>query len=91
MEKRKECFNAAPDPKQEIKPKVLTPFTRLGLDAFCQELLVCEEKDGAVKVIFNDIVAFSMFHYVESIKPHAGINARLTQTFKSAVTKGGGN
>lgn len=63
----------------------MAKFPKLGLDAFCQKLLVYEEADGAVKVIFNDIVAMAKLHYGTSARPHHVINDRLTKTFESAV------
>lgn len=66
----------------------MAKFPKLGLDAFCQKLLVYEEADGVVKVIFNNIVSMAELHYGTSAKPHEVINGRLAGTFESAVRKG---
>ena len=68
--------------------KAMAQFPRLGLDAFCQKLLVYQV-DGAVKVIFNDIAALAELHYGRTAKPHELLNQRLMATFKGAVTKAG--
>ena len=64
-------------------------YPKLGLDAFCQKLLVFE-KEGAVKIIFNEVKALANLHYRSNINPHEVIDARLKETFKSAVSKEGG-
>lgn len=65
--------------------RAMAEFPRLGLDAFCQKLLVYEEADGSVRVAFNDIAAFAELHYGRSTPIHQGLNARLTETFSAAV------
>ncbi|MGJ8585067.1 MAG: DUF302 domain-containing protein [Marinosulfonomonas sp.] len=60
-------------------------FPAIGLDAFCQKLLVYTRKDSKVIVLYNDIAALAELHYATSIKPHHGLNARLTETFSKAV------
>lgn len=60
---------------------------KIGLDAFCQKLLVFENERGEVWVAFNDIVAFSELYYGFTTKPQQGINKRLMETFKKAVQK----
>ena len=62
-------------------------FPLLGLDAFCQKLLVYKDDNGEVLVLFNDIAAMAELHYGRSAKPHLGINGRLTQTFRQAIEK----
>ncbi|CUH52849.1 DUF302 domain-containing protein [Shimia marina] len=57
----------------------------IGLDAFCQKLLVYEDTAGQVHVLYNDIAAFAMLHYGSSDRSHHALNERLTQTFKSAI------
>ncbi|SLN66297.1 hypothetical protein PSA7680_03511 [Pseudoruegeria aquimaris] len=63
----------------------MADFPAIGLDAFCQKLLVHQGADGATRVIFNDIAAFAELHYGTSAKPHHALNARLTATFKGAI------
>ncbi|NDR55658.1 DUF302 domain-containing protein [Pseudoruegeria sp. M32A2M] len=63
----------------------MAQFPAIGLDAFCQKLLVYTADDGSVQVIFNDIAALAELHYGRSAKPHHGLNQRLTETFTAAV------
>lgn len=63
----------------------MAEFPAIGLDAFCQKLLVYEGDDGKARVLFNDIVAFADLHYQRAIEPHAMLNKRLTATFKGAI------
>lgn len=65
--------------------KAMMTTPKIGLDAFCQKLLVYEDANGKVWVAFNDIVAFSELYYQTSTKPQAMINQRLTETFTLAV------
>ena len=67
--------------------KAMMTTPKIGLDAFCQKLLVYENDQGEIWVAFNDIVAFSELYYGRSTKPQNLINQRLTQTFTSAVKK----
>ena len=65
----------------------MAKFPKLGLDAFCQKLLVYVDDAENVKVIFNDIVAMANLQYGTSDKSHKMINGRLTKTFENAVQK----
>lgn len=58
---------------------------KIGLDAFCQKLLVYEITDGEVWIAFNDIVEFSTLYYGEATKPQQLINQRLIATFTKAI------
>ena len=60
---------------------------KIGLDAFCQKLLVYENESNEVWVAYNDIVAFADLYYQTSTKPQQMINQRLKMTFSKAVTK----
>ena len=60
---------------------------KIGLEAFCQKLLVYEDADGVVWVAFNDIVAFANLYYGTATKPQQMINQRLIATFSKAVKK----
>ncbi|WP_171210367.1 MULTISPECIES: DUF302 domain-containing protein [unclassified Ruegeria] len=60
-------------------------FPAIGLDAFCQKLLVYAGDDGGSVVIFNDIAAFAELYYGSSAKPHHALNERLTATFQKAL------
>lgn len=63
----------------------MAEFPAIGLDAFCQKLLVYEGDDGKARVLFNDIAAFADLHYQRAMEPHAMLNKRLTATFKGAI------
>ncbi len=63
----------------------MAEFPAIGLDAFCQKLLVYEGDDGKAMVLFNDIAAFADLHYQRAIEPHAMLNKRLTATFTGAI------
>ncbi len=63
----------------------MAEFPAIGLDAFCQKLLVYAGDDGGSVVIFNDIAAFAELHYGASAKPHHALNERLTATFQKAL------
>lgn len=64
-------------------------FPTIGLDAFCQKLLVYEDEAGAVQVIYNDIAALAQLHYGRTAPPHHGLNQRLTATFRAALDNSG--
>ena len=71
--------------------KAMSEYPKLGLDAFCQKILVLESADGSgiVSLHFNDIVALAKLHYGSSNKPQAVINKRLMATLSGAVQKPG--
>jgi len=83
----------------EIRPTILLLFggpapggkammtsPKIGLDAFCQKLLVYEKSNGEVWIAYNDIVAFAELYYQKSTKPQQMINQRLKMTFTQAVS-----
>ncbi|MXU65156.1 DUF302 domain-containing protein [Oceanomicrobium pacificus] len=63
----------------------MAEFTAIGLDAFCQKLLVYSDGNGATQVIYNDIAGLAELHYGRSAPPHAALNDRLTATFAKAL------
>jgi uncharacterized protein (DUF302 family) len=67
--------------------KAMQTTPKIGLDAFCQKLLVYENDKGEVWIAFNDIVAFSNLYYGHSTKPQDMINQRLIGTFSKAIKK----
>jgi len=69
--------------------QAMAEFPRLGLDAFCQKLLVYQDGPSAVRVAFNDIAALAQLHYGRSIPIHQGLNRRLTGTFAAAIGAAG--
>jgi uncharacterized protein (DUF302 family) len=58
----------------------------LGLDAFCQKVLVFEDESGGVWIAFNDIIAFAELYYSRSSEVQQTTNASLIRTFKKAIT-----
>ena len=66
--------------------KAMMTSPKIGLDAFCQKLLVYENEKGEVWIAYNDIVAFANLYYQTSTKPQNMINQRLKMTFTKAVT-----
>ena len=66
--------------------KAMVDSPKLGLDAFCQKLLVFENETGEVSVAFNDIPAFANLYYGRSTKPQELINERLKMTFEKAIS-----
>ena len=66
--------------------KAMVTSPKIGLDAFCQKLLVYKNEAGEVWIAYNDIVAFAKLYYGTSTKPQQLINERLKMTFTKAVT-----
>ncbi|GGZ89863.1 DUF302 domain-containing protein [Algibacter mikhailovii] len=67
--------------------KAMMTMPKIGLDAFCQKLLVYKKDNGEIWIAFNDIVAFAKLYYGSFTKPQAMINQRLKVTFTKAVLK----
>ncbi|WP_172826840.1 DUF302 domain-containing protein [Flammeovirga sp. SJP92] len=65
--------------------KAMKSTPRLGLDAFCQKLLVYEKESGEVYIAYNDIEAFSDLYYDTKTFPQMIINYRLGSTLGGAV------
>ncbi len=65
--------------------KAMAEYPRMGLDAFCQKLLVVSDGNGGSVILFNDIAALAELHYGKSAKPHHMLNKRLTETFRKAI------
>lgn len=65
--------------------KAMRDAPTLGLDAFCQKLLVWQDSNGTVHVSFNDLLALAERHGVGSSVPLRVINRRLNATFRAAV------
>ena len=56
----------------------------IGLDAFCQKVLVYENK-GKTYVCFSDMVAFSKLYYGRSNKGQEIVTKRMTAALKKAI------
>ena len=67
--------------------KAMMTTQKIGLDAFCQKLLVYQNDTNEIWVAYNDIVAFSKLYYQTSTKPQQVINQRLKMTFTKAISK----
>jgi uncharacterized protein (DUF302 family) len=57
----------------------------LGLDAFCQKLLIWQDEDGTVHVTFNDLLALAERQGVSGGLPLRVIKRRLKETFTAAL------
>lgn len=57
----------------------------LGLDAFCQKLVIWEDAQGKVRVAFNDLLALAKRQGVTRSIPLRFINRRLKSTFSDAL------
>jgi len=64
----------------------MAEFPRLGLDAFCQKLLVYEDDRQQIRVAFNDIVSFAKLHYGRNNTPQEVVNSRLDEAFRTATS-----
>ena len=65
--------------------KAMSDAPTLGLDAFCQKLLVWEDADGRVHVSFNDLMALADRHGVGPSLPLRVINWRLKRSFEASL------
>ena len=65
--------------------KAMADFPRMGLDAFCQKVLVYEAPGGQVEILFNDMPAMAELHYGDSAIPHKVIARRMKETLGGAV------
>ena len=57
----------------------------LGLDAFCQKLLIWQDPSGTVRVTFNDLMALAERQQASGGIPLRVINRRLKHTFSAAL------
>ena len=65
--------------------KAMAEFPRMGLDAFCQKVLVHEAPNGQVSVYYNSMVGFAELHYNDSALVHRIIDYRMRSTLGSAI------
>ena len=65
--------------------KAMAEAPTLGLDAFCQKLLVWQDRSGAVRVSFNDLLAIADRQGVTKNLTLRIINRRLNSTFVEAL------
>jgi uncharacterized protein (DUF302 family) len=59
----------------------------LGLDAFCQKLLIWQDERGMVHVTFNDLLALAERQGVSGGLPLRVINGRMRETFSAALAQ----
>ena len=68
--------------------KAMAEAPTLGLDAFCQKLLVWQDETGAVRASFNDLLVLAERQQVRKSPALRVINYRLTSTFENALEPG---
>jgi uncharacterized protein (DUF302 family) len=57
----------------------------LGLDAFCQKILIWQDNSGTVHVTFNDLLALADRQKISVGLPLRLINRRLKKTLSEAL------
>lgn len=65
--------------------KAMASAPTLGLDAFCQKMLIWQDESGNVHVSFNDLLALAERQGVSGGLPLRVINRRLKETFSTAL------
>lgn len=65
--------------------KAMASAPTLGLDAFCQKLVIWQDGSGTVHVTFNDLLALAERQQVSVGIPLSVINRRLRETVSAAV------
>ena len=65
--------------------RAMSAAPSLGLDAFCQKLLVLQDPAGSVRVMFNDLMVLAERHGVKRNLALRVINWRLAKTFRNAL------
>ncbi len=65
--------------------KAMVSAPSLGLDAFCQKLVIWQDEAGTVHVTFNDLLALAERQNVSGGLPLRVINRRLQETFSAAL------
>jgi uncharacterized protein (DUF302 family) len=67
--------------------KAMASAPTLGLDAFCQKLLIWQDEKGIVHVTFNDLLALAERQGVSGGLPLRVINGRMRDTFSAALAE----
>ncbi len=73
------CTNA------EVNGRILEKEIRSGLEAFAQNVLVCEQ-EVKLLVIYDEITSIAKLHYQNLAVPHRVIACRLKNTLSSPIT-----
>jgi len=76
------CFFGVPEQGAEA----MYDATKIGLDAFCQKVLVYEDTDGLVYVAFNDATKFGELYYGKTNKGQIQVKNQMTIGLTNAVT-----
>jgi uncharacterized protein (DUF302 family) len=66
--------------------KAMNKTPKIGLDAFCQKLLVYQT-GNEVFIAYNDILDFSELYYQKSTFPQRIVNYRLNSVFKESISQ----
>ncbi|QZE15762.1 DUF302 domain-containing protein [Halosquirtibacter laminarini] len=59
---------------------------QIGLDAFCQKMLVYEDKDGKTQVLFSNMAKLGELYYGKSNKGQQVVTKRMTMAFARVLT-----
>ena len=70
----------------EVGAEAMYDATKIGLDAFCQKVLVYEEIDGRVTVAYNDATQFGALYYGKTNKGQLKVKTQMTLGLTNAVT-----
>ncbi len=65
--------------------KAMSTAPILGLDAFCQKMLIWQDSTGSVHVTFNDLLILAEHQHVSRGLPLRVINYRIKKTFSEAL------
>ncbi len=65
--------------------KAMSAAPTLGLDAFCQKMLIWQDTEGATHVTFNDLLILAEHQQVSGGIPLRVINYRIKKTFSEAL------
>ncbi len=74
----------------EVGAEAMFDATKIGLDAFCQKVLVYEDTDGLVQVAFNDATKFGELYYGKTNEGQIKVKTQMTVGLTNAVTNSEG-
>lgn len=69
----------------EVGAEAMFDATKIGLDAFCQKVLVYEDTDGLVHVAFNDATKFGELYYGKTNEGQIKVKNQMTLGLTNAV------
>ncbi|PHR16677.1 MAG: hypothetical protein COA38_21640 [Fluviicola sp.] len=70
----------------EVGAEAMYDATKIGLDAFCQKVLVYEDPDGGVHVACNDATKFGELYYGKTNEGQVKVKIQMTLGLTNAVT-----